>query len=51
MDKVKICRICRSTILAGEPFRFVKPKGKPIQHYCEKCMKGELKNDTSGKRP
>lgn len=46
------CEICGELILPGAPCHFVKVKGAPrIRWYCEKCAKGDRKNDdTDGKR-
>ena len=44
------CKICGKVIHTGDPCHFVKAKGQPIRWYCEKCVKGGGKHDTTGKR-
>lgn len=45
------CRGCGAIIRDGEPCHFVKIKGqRGLRWYCQKCVKGEGKHDTDGKR-
>lgn len=47
---VNHCGACKALIVDYEKAIYVKPKKGPARYYCEKCVKGSVKNDTSGKR-
>lgn len=39
------CAGCKELIVDYETAVYVKPKGGPARYYCEKCVKGERKNE------
>lgn len=34
------CYLCKKHIKPGDPYHFVKIKGRPMRFYCVACVKG-----------
>ena len=49
MAEVRTCRVCGEVVHLSDPHIWVK-RGRWVFYYHEKCVKGDRKNDASGKR-